>query len=211
MLQEFIVLNVMLLSIGMLLIKDVSHANQDTLGMKLYINAHAANYQDKLLVLTVYAHHQKLNGIVLQRPALVHQTHLVINANHAQLQDNGTSKQTLVIAHHQLTSGMDNNVSAQQENTVQAVSNAQPQDIGTSKLINVTVELHSSGTDKTVFAHNHISYTKEDVLNAQMDSNGKITNVKNATALSKIWKFYNQEFESDRFIHLFQNKILLFK
>jgi hypothetical protein len=33
-----------------------------------------------------------------------------------------------------------------------------------------------------------------------MDSNGKTTHAKNATAPSKNWKFYNQEFESDRFI-----------
>lgn len=203
MLQESIVLNVMPQNIGMLLTKDVLLANQDILGIKLYINAHAVNYQDKLLVLTVYAHHQKLNGTLLQRLAHAHQTLTEINANHVQHQESGTIKTILVNAHHQLTSGTEINVSVQQVDMDQTVLNVHLQDIGIPLLTNVTVEHHSSGTVKTVSAHNHISYTKEDVLNAQMDSDGKTINVKNATAPSKNWKFYNQEFESDRFIHLF--------
>lgn len=174
------------------------------LGMLLSTNAHAVNYQDKSSVLTVSAHHQKLNGTAPQKPAHAHQIPTVNNANHAQLQDNGTTKQTPVNAHHQPQYGTEINVFAQLEDMDQTVSNAQPQDTGTSIPTNVNAEAPSSGTVKTVSALNHISCIKEDVLNAQMDINGKTTNVKNATAPTKIWKFYKQEFESDRFINLFQ-------
>lgn len=207
--QEFIVLNVMHPNIGTQPIKDVLLAKQDTPGTNLFINAHAVNYQDKLSELTVPAHHQKPNGTVPQRLALAHQTPTVINAYHAQHQEYGTINPTLVNAHPQLTSGTELNASAQLENTDQTVLNAQPQDIGTSPLTNVTVEPPSPGTDKTVFAHNHTSCIKEDVLNAQMDSDGKTTNVKNATAPSRIWKFYNQEFEIDRFIRLFKSEFVM--
>jgi hypothetical protein len=157
MLQEFIVLNVMLLNIGMPLLKDVLVVNLDTLGMMLFTNAHAANYQDKLSELIVYAHHQKLNGTIPLKPAHVHQTPMVNNANHAQHQDNGTIKLTLVNAHHQQLNGTELNASAQLENMDQTVFNAQPQDTGIVPLINVHADLHSFGTDKIVSAHNHIS------------------------------------------------------
>jgi hypothetical protein len=51
-----------------------------------------------------------------------------------------------------------------------------------------------------VSAQAHISYIKEDVLNAQTDILGKIINVKLAHALSKIYK--SLEVENDRFILL---------
>lgn len=157
MLQEFIVLNVMLLNIGMPLLKDVLAVKLDTLGMQLFTNAHAVIYQDKLLEPIVYAHHQKLNGTIPLKLAHAHQTPMEINANHAQLQDNGTIKLTPVTAHHQQQYGTELNAFAQLEDMDPTVFNAQPQDTGISPLINVHADLHSSGTDKIVYAHNHIS------------------------------------------------------
>ena len=107
---------------------------------------------------------------------------------------------TPAIAHHQLASGMELNVSAQLENTDHHVLNAQPQDIGTLPATNVFAKSHSSGTERNVSARNHTSCTKEDVLNAQTDTLGKTTNVKLVHAPSRTWK--SLEVESDTFIDL---------
>lgn len=157
--------------------------------MRVYINAHVVNCQDKSLEDNVFAHHQKAFGVILQRPAHAHQTPSETTVSHAQPQESGITEPTLVTAHHQLTSGTEPNVSAQLENMDPTVLNAQPQDIGTLPPINAFVIAHSSGTDKNAFAQPHISFIKEDVLNAQKDTLGKTTNVKHVHAPSKIYKF----------------------
>ena len=182
-------LSVMPPSIGMLPTKDVLPANQDTPGTKLPEFAHAVNYQDKSSELTVFAHHQKLNGMPLQRPAHAHQTLSVTTVFHAQPQESGTTELTLVNAHHQQVSGTETNVSAQLEDMDHHVLSVQLQDIGMSQPTNVFAKSHSSGTEQTVSAHKDISCIKEDVPNAPMDILGKTTNVKLAHAPSKIWKF----------------------
>jgi len=113
----------------------------------------------------------------------------VSNANHAQLQDNGTTGQILVNAHYQQMSGMELNASVQQESLDQTVSNAQPQDIGILQPTNVSATLLTSGTDHNVSAQLDISKIKEDVSNVQTDIIGKTTNVKLVHAPTKIWKF----------------------
>jgi len=66
------------------------------------------------------------------------------------------------------------------------VLNAQLQDTGMIKQINVFAIHHSFGTVKIVYAQHHISYTKEDVQTVQLDTNGNKIDVKNASVLSKI-------------------------
>lgn len=101
-------------------------------------------------------------------------------------------------------SGMETNVSVQLVDMDQVAFNAQPQEDGTWLLTNVFVIHHLSGMDKIVFAHNHISYIKEDVLNVQLDSNGLIIDVKNVIVIVKISKFsLDNNFENDAFICLF--------
>ena len=97
--------------------------------------------------------------------------------------------------------GMETNVFAHKVNTVQTVLNAQPQEDGIQLQINVFAMLHSSGTVRIVFVHNHTSYIKENAENAQLDSNGSIINVKNAIAIIKTLKF-TPAFENDQFIGL---------
>ena len=169
--------------------KDVPFVKKDTDGMKNFTNAHAAIYQDKSLKDTVVAHHQKPSGINFQRPAHAHQIPSVISVLHAQLQESGTMQITPATAHHQPTFGMEHNVSAQPIDTVQAVLNAQLQDIGTLLPTNVSATTPSFGTVKNVSAQQDISYGKEDVLDAQMDTHGRTTNVKLAHAPSRSWKF----------------------
>lgn len=169
--------------------KDVLLVNQDILGIKLFINAHAVNYQDKSLTENVYAHHQKISGMKPQRLAHVHQTLLETTVFHAQLQESGTTEPTLVTAQHQLTSGTETSVSAQLVNMDLIALNAQPQDTGILPAINVFVITPLSGMDKNVFAQPRISFIKEDVPNVQKDIHGKTTNVKHAHVLLKIYKF----------------------
>ena len=188
MLQVFIVSNVMLQNIGMPSTKDVLLVKLDTPGMPTCINAHVANYQDKSSELTASAHHQKLFSMPPQIPAHAQLELTVTTVFHAQLQESGTMVPTPVNAHHQQLSGTETNVSAHQEDTDHHVLNAQPQDTGMLPPTNVFVKDHSSGTDKTVSAHHHTSCTKEDVPDVQMDTLGKIINVKLVHAPSKIWK-----------------------
>ena len=199
MLLVLTVLSAMLQSTGMPSAKDVLLVNQDILGTTLLTNAHAVNCQEPLSELTVSAHHQRLNGTLLPRPVHAHQTPSVTTVFHAQPQEFGTMEPTPVNAHHQLTSGTEPNVFAQLADTDHHVLNVQLQDTGTSKPTNVFAKSLSSGTEANVFAHNHTSCTKEDVLSAQMDTLGKTINVKLAHAPSRIWK--SLEPESDTFIH----------
>jgi hypothetical protein len=199
MLLVLTVLSAMLQSIGMPSAKDVLLVNQDTLGTTLLTNVHAVNCQEPSSELTVSAHHQRPNGMVLPRPAHAHRTHSVTTVFHAQPQEFGTMEPTPVNAHHQQTSGTELNVFAQLVDMAHHVLNAQLQDIGTFKPINVFAKNPSSGTEANVFALNHSSCTKEDVLSAQTDTLGKTTNVKLAHAHSRIWK--SLEPESDTFIH----------
>ena len=169
--------------------KDVLFVKKDTDGMKNFTNAHAAIYQDKLLTDIVFAHHQKQFGTKSQKPAHAHPTPSEKTVPHVQLQESGTTDQTLVIAHHQPLSGTELNVSAQPTDTVQAALNAQLQDIGTPLLTNALAIAPSSGTVKNVSAQLDISYGKEDVLNAPKDTHGKTTNVKPVHAPSRSYKF----------------------
>lgn len=196
----FIVLNVMPQNIGMPSIKDVLLVMLVTFGIQMSMNAPVVNFQDKLLEMTVSAHHQKLSGMPPQRLVHAHQTLSETTVSHAQLQEFGTMEQTLVNAQPQLLSGTDNNVFAQLEDMDHHVLNAQPQDTGMLPQTNVFVKDHLSGTDKIVFAQLDISYIKEDVPDAQTDILGKTTNVKLAHALLRIWK--SSELESDTFIDL---------
>ena len=188
MLLELIVLNATPLSTGMPLTKDVLPAMLDTSGMKKFMNAHAVKHQELLLELTVFAHHQKQSGTNPQRHVTAHQILLEMIVSHAQHQESGTMELTAVNAHHQQLSGTDNNASAQSEDMVHHVLNAHLQDIGISLQTHVFVKNHSSGTDRIVSAHHHSSYIKEDVRDVQMDTHGKITNVKLAHVLLKNYK-----------------------
>ena len=199
MLLVLIVLSAMLQNIGTPSLKDVLLASQDTLGTRTAINAHAANCQEPLSESTVFAQHQRLNGMLPPRHDHVHQTLSVTTVSHAQPQESGTTEPTLATAHHQQTSGTELNVSAQLEDMDLHVLNAQLQDSGMFKATNVSAKSHSSGTEPNVFAHSHTSSTKEDVPSAQTDILGKTTNVKLAHAPSRIWK--HLELESDKFIH----------
>lgn len=196
----FIVLNVMPQNIGMPSAKDVSLVMLVTFGMLMSMNAPVVNSQDKLSEVTVFAHHQKPSGMPPQKPAHAHQTPTETTVSHVQLQEFGTTEPTLVNVLPQPTSGTDNNVSAQPEDTDHHVLNAQPQDIGMLPPTNVSVKDHLSGVELTVFAQLDISCIKEDVLDAQTDILGKTTNVKLAHALTKIWT--SSELESDTFIDL---------
>ncbi len=178
--------------------------NQDTHGTIILTNAHVVNYQDKLLEVNVFAHHQKLFGVNHQKHAHVQPMPMVIIVLHVHHQEYGTTKITLVIVYHQKQSGTEPNVFAHQTDLDHHALNAQLQDIGTTKAINVFVKNHSSGTELTVYAQAHISYIKEDVLNAQTDILGKITNVKLAHVPSKIYK--SLEVESDTFIEFIVKK-----
>jgi hypothetical protein len=109
-----------------------------------------------------------------------------INAFHAPPQDNGTSKTTHASAHHQQPNGTEQIALVQLEDTVQAALNAQLQDIGTTKPINVSAILPSYGTDKTAFAQHLTSCTREDAQSVQMDTNGKRTDARNANAHLRI-------------------------
>ena len=169
--------------------KDVLFVKKDTDGMKNFTNAHAAIYQDKFLMDIVFAHHQKQTGTMSQKPAHAHPKPTEKTVPHVQLQESGTTDQTLVIAHHQPLSGTELNVSAHSTDTVQAALNAQLQEIGTPLLTNALAIASSSGTVKNVSAQLDISYGKEDVLNAPKDTHGKTTNVKLVHAPSRRYKF----------------------
>jgi hypothetical protein len=199
MLLVLTVLSATLQSIGMLLAKDVLLVNQDTLGTILLTNVHVVNCQEPSSESTVSAHHQRPNGMMPPRPVHAHQIHSVTTVFHVQPQEFGTMEPTPVNAHHQQTSGTEPNAFAQLAGMAHHVLNAQLQDTGTFKPINVFAKNLSSGMEANAFAHNHFSCTKEDVLGAQTDTLGKTTNVKLAHAHSRICK--SLEPESDTFIH----------
>ncbi len=186
----------------MLPAKNVLLVNLDILGTTLATYVHAVNFPEPLLMANVPAHHQKINGTMLPRPAHVQQTLSVRTVFHAQLQESGTTEPTLANAHHQQTFGAEPDVCAQLEDTDHHVLNVQPQDTGMFNQTNVFAKSHSPGTETNVFAHSHSSHTKADAQDAQTDTLGKITNARPAHALSRICKF--SELENDRFIHVFK-------
>jgi hypothetical protein len=197
------VLNVMLPNIGMLLTKDALLANLDILGTMLLTNALVANSPELFRMVNVLAHSLKLFGTLLQRPAHVQLTLLVITVFHVQPQESGTLEPILANVHHQQTYGTEPNVSVQLEDTDHHALNALLQDSGMFHQTNVFAKSLSSGTETNVFAHNPSSHTKADAQDAQTDILGKITNARPVHALSRICKF--SELENDRFIHVFHN------
>ena len=76
-------------NIGIQLLKNVLSANQDTLGMLILTNAHAANFQDKSSMEYAHVNTQKLNGNQSANNASAHQILSVTIANHAQHQEFG--------------------------------------------------------------------------------------------------------------------------
>lgn len=187
--MESIVSSVTHQNIGIQSLKDVLLANLVILGITLLMNAHVVNFQDKSLVDNVSAHHQKLNGMMQPKLALVQLIHSVIIVFHVHHQDNGTHKLTLVYALLLKLNGMEPPVNAQQEDMVHNVLSALLQDIGTHKQINVFATNHLPGTETIVFVHNLTSFIKEDALTAQQVTIGYKTDAKNANAITKIWKF----------------------
>ncbi len=183
--KESTVSSVMLPNIGIPSLKDVSLVSLDTLGTTLLTNAHAVKLPEALSETIVYALTQKLSGIMTQRPAHAQSIALEINVFYARPQGNGTSKTTHVSARHQQLNGTEPTVLAQQEDTDQAVLNAQPQDTGMTRRINVYAMCHSFGMVKTVSAHHHTSCIKEDAPTVQLDTNGRITDVRNANVHSR--------------------------
>lgn len=198
-LQESIVLNVLNQNIGTPSLKNVLSVKLVTLGITSLVNAHAVSCQDQLLVINVSAQPQKLFGTVSAKPAHAQLIHSEITVLPAQPQEFGMLQLTNAFAKAQPTFGMETNASAQPIDMVQTVLNAQPQEDGIQLQTNVCAMLHSSGTDKTVFALNPTFYSKEDAENAQLDTNGSIINAKNATVTIKISKFTPVS-ENDRFI-----------
>ena len=148
----------------------------------------------------VFVQHQKLYGTAPAKLAPVQPIHSETTVLLVQLQEFGQIINVFVKP--RLMFGMETNVFVHKVNTVQTVLNAQPQEDGIQLRINVFATLHSSGTVKIVFVHNHTFYIKENAENAQLDSNGLIINVKNAIAIIKTLKF-TPVFENDRFIGLF--------
>ena len=183
--KESTVSSVMLPNIGILSLKDVLPVSLDILGTTLLTNVHAVKLPEALLEMIVYALTQRLSGIRMQRLAHAQPTALEINAFLAQPQDNGTTRTTHVSVHHQQLNGTELTVLAQQEGTDQAVLNARPQDTGTTRQTNVCAMCHSFGTVKTVFAHHHTSYIKEDALTAPLDTNGRRTDARNVNVHSR--------------------------
>jgi hypothetical protein len=193
----------MLQNIGMLLTKDALLANLDILGTMLLTNALVVNSPELFRMVNALARSPKIYGTLLQRPAHVQLTLLVITVFHAQPQESGTLEPTLVNAHHQQTYGTELNVSVQLEGTDHHALNVPPQDTGMFNQTNVSAKSLSSGTETNVFAHNHSSHTKADARDAPTDTLGKITNARPVHALSRICKF--SELENDRFIHVFHD------
>lgn len=152
----------------------------------LLMNAHVVNFQDKSSVQIVSAHLQKHNGVKQQKPVHAQLIHSVTTVSHAHLQDNGTHKATPVNVQLQRLNGMEPLVNAQLEDMVHNVLNAQLQDIGIHKLTNVSAINHSPGTETIVFAHNHISFIKEDVLTVPLVTIGLKTDARNVNAITKI-------------------------
>ena len=118
---------------------------------------------------------------------------LVYLAHH---QDNGTIKTILAPVQHLQLNGMELNVPAQSVDMGLAVLNAHLQGIGIQQQINASVIILSFGMEKIVCAHNLISFIKEDVENAQMDSNGNKIVAKNAIVHLKIYKFLSLKLEN---------------
>jgi hypothetical protein len=157
-------------------------------------------------MVNAFVHLQKLYGTVSAKPAHVQPIHSEIIVLHAQPQEFGQTTNVFVKPQ---PFGTEINVFAQKEDLGQAVLNAQLQEDGIQLLINAFVTLHLSGTVKIVYAHNHISYIKEDVENVQLASNGPIINVNNVAAIIKISKFL-PVFEYDQFIGLFYYLFIFF-
>jgi hypothetical protein len=91
------------------------------------------------LAVNVLAHHQKPFGMKLLRHAHALQIHSVTIVPHAHHQEYGITKTILVTVYHQKLFGMELNVFAHQTDSDHHVLNAQLQDIGMSKAINVLV------------------------------------------------------------------------
>ena len=164
-------------------------ANQDMVGMTLFIPAHAVTYPGKSSMENVFVLPLKLFGTTTPKLAPAPPKLMVITVFPAPLPEFGITPTTNVFAPPLKLNGTDKSVFAQLEDTDPTVLNALPPGIGMMLPTNVFVTLPSSGTVKTVSALNPGSYGKEDVLNAQMDSNGSITDAKNATALGNNWMF----------------------
>jgi hypothetical protein len=161
---------------------------QDIHGIILLVLVHVVNYQELLLEINVFVHHQKLFGVMQRKPVHVQQILLEIIVFHVQLPEFGIQLINNVYVQAQLMSGMEINAFVQPIDLDQIVLNAQPQEDGIQLPINVFVTHHLSGMVKIVFVLNHTFYIKEDVENAPMDSNGLIIDVNNVTATTKILK-----------------------
>ena len=103
---------------------------------------------------------------------------------------------TPAIAHHQLASGMELNVSAQLENTDHHVLNAQPQDIGTPSATNVSAHNHNyqSGTV-------NIALLAQLELNSILKKSNAITAQKDSSEITTLTLVF-QDFEKDMMIYL---------
>ena len=183
---------------------NVKPVNPDMLGTTTPTPAHAATYQELSSTDNVFALPPKPFGTTIPKLAHAHPKLTVTTVFPAQLPEFGTTPTTNVSAQPLKLNGMDKNVSAPLEDMDLTVSNAHHQDTGTMPPTNVFATLPSSGTARTVSALNLGSYGKDNAPSAPKDSNGSITDVKNATALGKNWKLSAQNFERNirSFIHL---------
>ena len=131
------------------------------------------NPQDKLSESNVFAQHQKTYGMLLPKHAHAQLMPTEITVSHVHFLDNGTSKTTHVSVLHQQLNGMVKTVHVQLVDMVHLALNAQLQDIGILLPTNVSVIHHLSSTEKTAFALNRISFSKEDVEYVQQVQHGK--------------------------------------
>lgn len=187
--MESIVLSVMHQNTGMPSHKDVLLVMLDMFGIQILMNAHVVKHPGKSLEEAVSVPHQRPNGTKQPNHAHVQSTLSETTVSHAHHQESGTLKQTHVPALHQQLNGTDQLAIVQQEDMDHHVFNAQLQDIGTLKLTNAHAPLLLFGMEKLVSALNLISFIKEDVQIAQLDTHWNKKNARNANATTRTWKF----------------------
>lgn len=164
-------LSVTNLNTGIPSLKGALLVKLDIFGMHLLMNAPVVKHPGKSLEGHVSVLHQKPNGMRLPNLAHAQSMLLVTIVFHVHLQEFGTLKQIPVNVLHQKLNGMAQHVIVLTENMDHYVFNAQLQDIGTIKQINALALLLLFGMEIVVFVLNHISFIREDVRFAQVDTN----------------------------------------
>lgn len=185
---------------------NVSHVQLQELGTIAQTNVFAQLQWHSGMVLNAFAQltlsDLNVSHAQLQEPGTIAQTNVFVQlqkpsgmeinvyaqqipsvetVSHAHLKNIGMKQLKHVFAQI-LSFGTDNIVFVNQDSMVQIVSHAHLKSIGTNNLKLVFAQHHLSGAEFIAFAHQDGLWSTDNVADAQLDMNGKITNASTVTA-----------------------------